>query len=179
MHEFISDVKAIRARARSHMGDGAVTESYKADREQVIKVLNEVLATELVCTLRYKRHYFMSDGLNSESVKAEFAQHANEEQQHADWIAERITQLNGAPDFDPTILAGRSHAEYQEGNDLTSMIREDLVAERIAIESYAEIIRWLADADPTTRRLLERILEKEEEHAEDLVSLLRHMGKKH
>jgi bacterioferritin len=160
MGSFTSDIEAIRRRARAHMDDGAITDSYKADREQVIKVLNEVLATELVCTLRYKRHYFMADGLNSEAVKEEFAQHAREEQEHADSVAERIVQLNGAPDFNPAILAQRSHAEYVEGDSLVSMIKEDLVAERIAIETYGEIIRWLGDADTTTRRLIERILEK-------------------
>lgn len=179
MDNFVSDVKAIRERARAHMREGAVTDSYKADREQVIKVLNEVLATEIVCTLRYKRHYFMADGINSEAVRSEFAEHAAEEQEHADSIAERIVQLNGAPDFNPSVLAGRSHAEYVEGKDLVSMIQEDLVAERIAIESYAEIIRWLGDTDPTTRRLLEQILEKEEEHAEDMASLLENLGARH
>lgn len=179
MDNFVSDVKAIRERARAHMAEGAVTDSYKADREQVIKVLNEVLATELVCTLRYKRHYYMASGLDSESVRAEFLQHANEEQGHADRIAERIVQINGAPDFNPDVLAGRSHAQYVEGGDLVSMIKENLVAERIAIESYAEIIRWLGDADPTTRRMLEQILEKEEEHAEDMSSLLERVGPRH
>jgi bacterioferritin len=138
----------------------------------VVKVLNEVLATEIVCMLRYKRHYYAADGIHSESVKAEFLEHAKEEEQHADWIAERITQLNGEPDFNPEGLATRSHADYVEGDDLISMIEEDLVAERIAIETYSEIIRWLGDSDPTSRRLIERILEKEEEHAEDLVTLI-------
>lgn len=179
MESFVSDIEAIRERARQHMSDGAITDSYKADREQVIKVLNEVLATEIVCTLRYKRHYYLADGLNSEAVKAEFAEHAAEEQEHTDMVAERITQLNGAPDFNPAVLASRSHAEYVEGDDLVSMIEEDLVAERIAIESYAEIIRWLGDSDPTTRRMIEHILEKEEEHAEDLVTLLQNLGRRH
>ena len=172
MQPFVSDVKKIRERARTAMDQGAVTPGYKADRDQVIKVLNEVLATEIVCTLRYKRHYYTADGLNSESVKTEFLEHAQEEQQHTDWVAERITQLNGEPDFNPKGLADRSHADYAEGTDLVSMIEEDLVAERIAIQTYSEIIHWLGDNDPTTRRLIERILEKEEEHAEDLVTLI-------
>ncbi len=172
MGEFISDIQKIRERARKHMEAGAVTESYRANPEQVVKVLNEVLATELVCVLRYKRHYFMASGIHAESVKEEFLQHANEEQQHADWVAQRITQLNGAPNFNPEGLAARSHSEYVEGTDLTSMIREDLVAERIAIESYSEIIRWLGNDDPTTRKLMEEILKAEEEHADDLKNLL-------
>ncbi len=172
MDAFVSDIKKIRDRARSHIDNGAVTESYGADRDQVIKVLNEVLATEIVCTLRYRRHYYTASGINADSVKGEFLQHANEEQQHADMVAERIVQLNGDPDFDPKGLATRSHAEYVEGKDLASMIKEDLVAERIAIETYSEIARWLGDRDPTTRRMIEQILEKEEEHAEDMASLL-------
>ncbi len=175
MAQFASDIKKLRERARRHMEQGAVTESYKADRQQVVKVLNEVLATEIVCVLRYKRHYFMASGINSESVKDEFLQHANEEQQHADWIAQRIVQLNGEPNFNPEGLASRSHAEYVEGSDLASMIKEDLVAERIAIESYSEIVRWLGSDDPTTRRLIEDILKMEEEHAEDLSSLLQRL----
>jgi bacterioferritin len=175
MAQFASDIKKLRERARRHMEQGAVTESYKADRQQVVKVLNEVLATEIVCVLRYKRHYFMASGMNSESVKDEFLQHANEEQQHADWIAQRIVQLNGEPNFNPEGLASRSHAEYVEGSDLASMIKEDLVAERIAIESYSEIVRWLGSDDPTTRRLIEDILKMEEEHAEDLSSLLQRL----
>ena len=161
--------------ARRHMEQGAVTEGYKADRQQVIKVLNEVLATEIVCVLRYKRHYFMASGINSESVKDEFLQHANEEQQHADWVAQRIVQLNGEPNLNPEGLASRSHSEYVEGSDLASMIKEDLVAERIAIESYSEIVRWLGNDDPTTRKLIEDILKTEEEHAEDLSSLLKRL----
>src|ERR1700749_2627295 len=143
MNEFVSDLKKIKQRARAHMEQGAVTENYKAQLPQVHKVLNEVLATELVCTLRYRRHYYTVSGLNSESVKAEFLQHANEEQQHADWVATRIVQLNGQPNFNPEGLSSRSHSEYAEGTDLTSMLKEDLFAERIAIESYAEIARWL------------------------------------
>lgn len=172
MQPFVTDVQKIRERARTAIDQGAITPSYKADHEQVVKVLNEVLATEIVCMLRYKRHYYTAAGLNSESVKAEFLEHAKEEEDHADWVAERITQLNGEPDFNPKGLSTRSHADYVEGKDLVSMIEEDLVAERIAIETYSEIVRWLGDEDPTTRRLIERILEKEEEHAEDLVTLI-------
>src|SRR5271154_650173 len=162
MGRFVSDVKKIRERARKNMESGAVTEGYKGNRKQVIKVLNDVLATEIVCVLRYKRHYYMASGINSEAVKAEFLQHANEEQQHADWVATRITQLNGEPNFNPEGLSTRAHSEYAEGKDLTSMIREDLYAERIAIESYSEIIRWLGNDDPTTCKLIEEILKAEE-----------------
>jgi bacterioferritin len=172
MDNFVSDVKKLRERARTHMESGAVTAGYKANREQVIQVLNQVLATELVCVLRYKRHYYMAAGINSESVRDEFLQHATEEQQHADWVAERITQLNGAPDFNPEGLSTRSHSEYQVGSDLRSMIQENLVAERIAIESYSEISRWLGSNDPTTRKLIEEILKTEEEHADDMKNLL-------
>jgi bacterioferritin len=170
---FLSDVQALRQRARQAIEEGAVTQSYDADRQQVCRVLNEALATEIVCVLRYTRHYFMADGLSAESVKAEFLEHANEEQAHADRIAERIVQLGGEPDLDPKNLASRSHAEYVEGESLVDMIKEDLVAERIAIESYREIIAWLGATDPTTRRMMEEILAAEEEHADDLVSLLR------
>jgi len=172
MNEFVSDLKKIKQRARAHMEQGAVTENYKAQLPQVHKVLNEVLATELVCTLRYRRHYYTVSGLNSESVKAEFLQHANEEQQHTDWVATRIVQLNGQPNFNPEGLSTRSHSEYNESEDLVSMLKEDLYAERIAIESYSEIVRWLKDDDPTTRKLIEDILKVEEEHAEDLKTLL-------
>jgi bacterioferritin len=172
MGKFLTDVKKIRERARQNMEAGAVTEGYKANRKQVIKVLNDVLATELVCVLRYKRHYFMAEGINAESVKAEFLQHAGDEQQHADWIAERITQLNGEPNFNPEGLAERSHSEYAEGSSLVEMIKEDLIAERIAVESYSEIARWLGDDDSTTRKLIEDILKMEEEHANDMKDLL-------
>jgi bacterioferritin len=172
---FLSDIKTLRQRARQAIEEGAVTPGYDADAKQVCKVLNEALATELVCVLRYKRHYYMADGIHAESVKAEFKEHAAEEQQHADQIAERIVQLGGEPDFDPKNLATRAHAEYIEGTTLTEMIKEDLIAERIAIESYREIVAWLGKADSTTRRIMEEILAKEEEHAEDLVSLLRKM----
>ena len=172
MDKFLTDIKKIRENARQHMEKGAVTEGYKADREQVIKVLNDVLATELVCVLRYKRHYYMAQGINSDSVKQEFLEHATDEQQHADWVAERITQLGGAPDFSPTTLADRAHSEYVEGKTLVDMIKEDLVAERIAVQTYSEIIRWLGDGDPTTRVLIQEINKKEEEHANDMSDLL-------
>lgn len=179
MQPFVTDVKKIRERARTAIDQGAVTPGYKGDHQQVVKVLNEVLATEIVCALRYKRHYYMAGGLSSEAVKSEFLQHAKEEEEHADWVAERITQLNGEPDFNPAGLADRAHADYAEGTDLASMIEEDLIAERIAIETYSEIIRWVGDSDPTTRRLIEKILEKEEEHAEDLVSMISRLKTQH
>ena len=173
---FMSDIQELRRRARQHIEGGAVTEGYRANRETVIKILNEALATEIVCVLRYKRHYFMAKGIHAESVAAEFQQHAAEEQQHADQIAARITQLGGAPDFSPQGLVSRSHAEYVEGETLEEMIKEDLVAERIAIDSYREMIVYFGDADPTSRRLLEEILAKEEEHADDLANLLEDLG---
>src|ERR1700722_12730070 len=176
MSQFIADLKKIKERARTHMEKGAVTENYKADVKAVVKVLNEVLATELVCVLRYKRHYYMASGINSDGAKAEFLQHAAEEQQHADWIATRITQLNGEPNFNPEGLPSRSHSEYAEGTDLISMLKEDLYAERIAIESYSEIVRWLGDDDSTTTKMIVDILKMEEEHAEDLKSLLERMS---
>jgi bacterioferritin len=174
---FLTDIKTLRERARQHIEQGAVTDGYKADRETVIRVLNEALATEIVCVLRYKRHYFMASGIHAESVAAEFLQHANEEQGHADQIAQRIVQLGGAPNFNPEGLLSRSHAEYVEGETLLDMIKEDLVAERIAIDSYREIIQYLGNDDPTTRRMMEGILAMEEEHADDLVSLLDEIGK--
>jgi bacterioferritin len=170
--EFLSDVQELRRRARKHITDGAVTQGYLADRKKVIEVLNQALATEIVCVLRYKRHYFMANGIHAKAVADEFLQHANEEQGHADRIAERITQLDGEPDFSPEGLASRSHSEYKEGKTLADMIREDLVAERIAIESYGEIVRFLGDRDITSRRLMEEILAVEEEHAEDMKTLL-------
>ncbi len=173
---FLTDIKTLRERARQHIEDGAVTQGYSADRETVIKLLNEALATEIVCVLRYRRHYFMAAGINAEGVASEFLQHANEEQGHADQIAQRIVQLKGEPNFNPDGLLTRSHAEYVEGNTLTEMIREDLVAERIAIDSYREMITYLGNDDPTSRRMLEGILAMEEEHADDLVSLLEKMG---
>jgi bacterioferritin len=173
---FLTDIKTLRERARQHIENGAVTEGYRADRETVIKLLNEALATEIVCTLRYRRHYFMASGINAESVAAEFLQHANEEQGHADSIAQRIVQLQGEPNFNPEGLLTRSHAEYVEGTTLIDMIKEDLVAERIAIDSYRELITYFGNQDPTSRRLMEEILAVEEEHADDLVSMLQKMG---
>lgn len=170
--EFTADMKQIRERARSEMAKGPITAEYGADIDRVLQILNEVLATELVCVLRYKRHYYMAEGIMAEVVKAEFLQHANEEQQHADWVSERIVQLGGAPDLDPANLATRAHADYVEGDSLKQMIEENLVAERIAISTYAEVIRWLGTEDPTTRRLMERILEEEEHHADDMLGLL-------
>lgn len=172
---FLSDIQTLRQRARQHMEEGAVTPGYAADRDAVIRILNAALATEIVCQLRYKRHYFMASGIDAEAAKAEFLQHANEEAQHADRIAERIVQLGGAPDFSPDGLATRSHAEYAAGKNLRDMIEEDLVAERVAIESYREIVLYIADRDSTTRRLMEEVLAAEEEHADDLVSLLKGM----
>ena len=173
---FLTDIKTLRERARRHIDQGAVTEGYSADRETVIKLLNEALATEIVCVLRYRRHHFMASGINAESVAAEFLQHAIEEQGHADLIAARIVQLGGAPNFSPEGLLTRSHAEYVEGETLLDMIKEDLVAERIAIDSYREMITYTGNDDPTTRRMLEGILAMEEEHADDLVSLLEEIG---
>ena len=173
---FLTDIKTLRERARKHIEDGAITEGYKGDRETAIKILNEALATEIVCVLRYKRHYFTASGIHAEGVAAEFLQHANEEQGHADQIARRIVQLNGAPDFNPAGLVSRSHAEYVEGDTLIDMIKEDLVAERIAIDSYREMITYFGNDDPTSRRLMEEILAVEEEHADDLVSLLEELG---
>ncbi|MEN3328472.1 MAG: bacterioferritin [Acidobacteriota bacterium] len=173
---FLTDIKTLRERARQHIENGAVTSGYSADRETVIKLLNEALATEIVCVLRYRRHYFMASGINAESVAAEFLQHANEEQGHADQIAHRIVQLQGEPDFNPEGLLTRSHAEYVEGTTLIDMIKEDLVAERIAIDSYREMITYFGNQDVTTRRLMEEILAVEEEHADDLVNMLQKMG---
>src|SRR5438309_12088806 len=174
---FLTDIKEIRRRARSHIEEGAVTEAYQADRETVIKLLNEALATEIVCVLRYRRHYFMAQGIHSDPIAQEFLQHANEEQGHADQIAARIVQLGGAPNFNLEGLLTRSHAEYVEGETLQDMIKEDLVAERIAIDSYRDMINYLGNDDPTTRRMMEGILAVEEEHADDLVNLLGELGK--
>jgi bacterioferritin len=168
----LTDVATLRQRARSHIEDGAVTPGYGADRDTVVKMLNDALATEIVCVLRYKRHYFMAQGLSSDSVKQEFKQHATEEEEHADRIAERIVQLGGEPDLNPATLAARAHSEYVEGASLVDMIREDLVAERVAIESYREIVAYLDGKDPTSHRMMRDILAVEEEHAEDLNSLL-------
>ena len=170
--EFLSDIKTLRERARKHIENGAVTENYKADRPAVIRILNEALATEIVCVLRYKSHYFMATGIHAQAVAAEFLEHANEEQGHADQIAERITQLGGAPNLSPEGMLTRSHSEYNQGDTLEEMIKEDLIAERIAIESYSEIVRYLGNDDVTSRRLMEGILAVEEEHADDLAKLL-------
>ena len=172
MDDFVADIEELRRRAREHIEQGPITSAYGADRERVIGVLNEALATELVCVLRYKRHYFTATGLDAGPVAAEFLEHANEEQQHADQLAARITQLQGEPNFDPEGMTGRSHSQYDGSLRLRDMIVEDLVAERIAIASYSDIIRWLGEGDPTTRRLLESILAVEEEHADDLLGLL-------
>jgi len=168
----ISNVEEIRKRARANVEDGAVTTGYRADRATVLKLLNETLATEIVCVLRYKRHYYMASGIHAQTAASEFLEHANTEQSHADRVAERIVQLGGAPDLNPDTLTSRSHAEYVEGATLKDMLRENLVAERIAIESYADFIRYVGDDDPTTRRLLEEILANEEEHADDLKTLM-------
>jgi len=169
---FLTDVKTLRERARQHIDEGAVTESYAADRETVLKLLNDSLATEIVCTLRYRRHYFMAKGLQAKSIADEFLVHSNEEQGHADLIAERIVQLGGEPNFAPDGLSARSHAEYVEGTTLVDMIKENLVAERIAIDSYREIVQYLGTKDSTTRRLMEGILAVEEEHADDMADFL-------
>ena len=173
--DFFSDIRDLRERARRHMEQGAVTSGYQAEVETVVNILNDVLATEIVCVLRYKRHYYMATGINAPQAQQEFLQHANDEQLHVDQVAARIVQLGGEPNFSPEGLASRSHSEYVEGESLEDMIREDLVAERVAIDSYGEIIRYLGDRDPTTRRMMEGILTMEEEHAEDLASLLAQM----
>ena len=173
---FLTDIKTLRQRAREHMEQGALTQGYKADRNTVVKLLNEALATEIVCVLRYKRHYYMASGPHSEAAAAEFLEHATDEQGHADQIAQRIVQLGGEPDLNPQGLLSRSHAEYVEGETLVDMIKEDLVAERIAIDSYREMVIYLGNNDSTTRRMLEGILAMEEEHADDLVNLLEKTG---
>lgn len=174
---FLTDIQELRRRARQHIEEGAVTDGYRANRDTVVKLLNEALATEIVCVLRYKRHYFMAQGIHADPIAAEFLQHANEEQGHADEIAGRIVQLGGAPDFSPEGLLTRSHSEYIEGQTLVEMIREDLIAERVAIDSYTEMIRYIGEDDITTRRMLEGILAVEEEHADDLSSFLADMDK--
>jgi len=176
MNTFKADFEEIRRRAREHMEQGAVSDAYRADADKVINVLNEVLATEIVCVLRYKAHYYMAQGIHSQAVAEEFLQHANEEQQHADMVAKRITELNGKPNLNPDGLHTRSHSQYNVGAKLQDMIREDLVAERIAIGTYSEIVRWLGADDPTTRRLMEQILAVEEEHADDMAKLLVRIG---
>jgi len=172
----LTDVKTLRAQARQGIEDGAMTAGYKGKVGTVIRLLNEALATEIVCVLRYKRHYFMATGISSLSVKGEFLQHATEEQVHADQLAERIVQLGGEPNLSPEGMLSRSHSEYVEGDSLVDMLTEDLVAERIAIDSYREMVTYVGTDDPTTRRILEEILAQEEEHAEDLASLLKKMG---
>jgi bacterioferritin len=175
----LTDVQELRRRARQHLDQGAVTAGYQADRETVIQLLNDALATEMICVLRYKRHYFMAQGLEAESVAQEFLEHSNEEQQHADMLCARIVQLDGEPDLDPNDFVSRAHSEYVPGDSLIDMIKEDLVAERIAIDSYREIIQYVGEKDPTTRRVMEEILAKEEEHAEDMASLLQRLGPRH
>jgi bacterioferritin len=169
----LTPVDELRRRAREHVGDGPVTADYDLDPRQVVQLLNEALATELVCVLRYKRHYYMAQGIKARFAAEEFLEHATQEAEHADRIAERIVQLGGEPDFDPDSLTQRSHAQYHQGTDLKEMLLEDLVAERIAIESYREMVRFLGDHDPTTRRMLEEILAVEEEHADDINDLLK------
>jgi bacterioferritin len=177
MNTFKADIEEIRRRAQDKMSDGAVTAFYKADREKVVEVLNEVLATETVCTLRYRNHYFMAKGIHASGVEDEFLEHAKEEQEHADRVAKRITELGGTPNLNPDGLATRSHAQYGDGTQLEDMIKEDLIAERIAIATYSEIVRWLGNDDPTTRRMMEELLAKEEEHADDMAKLLARVGK--
>ena len=172
MKDFLTDVQTLRKKAREDIDKGPVTDAYGADLERVIHVLNQALATELVCVLRYKRHFFTAQGLNAQAAAAEFLEHVGEEEQHADRIAARISQLGGEPDFNPESLTGRSHSQYDSSLELEEMIREDLVAERVAIASYTEMIAWLGQGDPTTRRMLEEILAVEEEHAEDMLDLL-------
>lgn len=169
----LTDVRTLRERARQHVEQGAVTEGYSADRDKVLNLLNEALATELVCTLRYKRHYFMASGIKASVAAEEFLEHATQEAEHADKLAERIVQLGGEPDFNPDNLSKRSHAQYVAGSTLKEMVLEDLVAERIAIDSYREIIQYIGEKDPTTRRIFEDILAQEEEHADDMADLLK------
>lgn len=172
----LTDTATLRENAAKNIERGAVTEGYGADREKVVQLLNTALATELTCMLRYRRHYFTAAGVHSEAVAQEFLEHAKEEQEHADRIAERIVQLGGEPDLKPSRLEERSHAEYDDSTDLADMIKANLVAERIAIDSYAELVRFLGDDDPTTRRMLEDILALEEEHADELADLLERDG---
>lgn len=174
MHDdkkFTIDTAAIRAAAKD-MNDGAVTAGYQADRKKVIAMLNDALATELVCVLRYKRHYYTASGLQNGPIKAEFLQHAIEEQGHADLLAERIVQLNGKPDFNPATLSARSHAEYDDADSIQNMIKANLIAERIAIEAYRQMIETIGETDPTTRHMLVGIMAMEEEHADDMRDLL-------
>ena len=168
----LTDVATLRSRARQNVENGAVTEGYDADREEIIRLLNASLATELVCVLRYKRHYFMASGLKASVAADEFLEHATQEAEHADKLAERIVQLGGEPEFNPDLLSKNSHAQYVAGKDLKEMVYEDLVAERIAVDSYREIIQYIGDKDPTTRRIFEDILAQEEEHADDMADIL-------
>ena len=170
---FVTDIQEIRRRAREHIMKGAVTPDYKGNLELSVRLLNEALATEIVCVLRYKSHYYLADGIHAGAVAAEFAEHAAEEQHHAEQISERIKQLGGTPNWSPEGILSRSHAEFRNGNSLLDLIREDLIAERIAIESYREMVRFFGTHDPTSRRLMEEILAKEEEHADELSDLLR------
>lgn len=174
---FLTDIEELRRRAREDMNRGAVTSAYGLDINQAIEILNKVLASEIVCVLRYKRHFYMATGINAEPVAQEFLQHANDEQLHADQVAMRITQLGGAPNFDPEGLLTRSVAEYKPGDSLVDMIKEDLLAERVVIMWYGEIVRWFGDNDSTTRRLMEDLLAKEEEHADDLADLLQELDR--
>ncbi|MDD0974330.1 ferritin-like domain-containing protein [Pseudomonas fontis] len=169
----LTDVKTLRERARKHVEHGAVTEGYSADREQILRLLNETLATEWVCALRYKRHYYMASGIKASVAADEFLEHATQELEHADKLAERIVQLGGEPDLNPDNLSKNSHAQYVAGKNLKEMVLEDLVAERIAIDSYREIIQYIGESDPTTRRIFEDILAQEEEHADDMADLLK------
>ena len=171
---FLTDVTTLRARARDEIGQGQVTAVYGSDLDRVLKVLNDSLATEIVCVLRYRAHYYGARGLNAMPVAAEFLQHAGEEQVHADRLAERINQLGGTPEMNPDTLMSRSHTEYNTPEALLDMIKEDLVAERVVIQAYTEIISWLDHGDPTTRRIFEDILAEEEEHADDMLTLLEH-----
>ena len=168
----LTDVATLRSRARQNVENGAVTEGYDADREEIIRLLNASLATELVCVLRYKRHYFMASGIKAAVAAQEFLEHATQEAEHADKLAERIVQLGGEPEFNPDLLSKNSHAQYVAGNSLKEMVYEDLVAERIAVDSYREIIQYIGDKDPTTRRIFEDILAQEEEHADDMADIL-------
>ncbi|CTP88614.1 MULTISPECIES: ferritin-like domain-containing protein [Xanthomonas translucens group] len=168
----LTDTATLRANARQSIEDGAITKSYSADREAVIKLLNDALATEYVCVLRYYRHYFMASGMLADAIKGEFLEHAQQEQEHAHKLAERIVQLGGEPDLNPDTLTARSHAEYKEGEDLRDMVKENLIAERIAIDSYREMIHFVGDKDTTTKRILEQILAQEEEHADEFSDLL-------
>lgn len=175
--KFFTDVQTLRDRARRHIEQGAITFGYRANRDEVIRLLNDALASELICVLRYKRHYFMASGLFSQAVAREFLEHAKVEQEHADLLAERVVQLGGSPDLSPQGLITRSHSEYVEGGSLQDMIKEDLVAERVVIDRYRELIEYIGADDSTTRNILERILAQEEQHAEDLLSLLNEIGR--